>query len=71
MPSHPRNANGQETGELSELFAPDAFIGTVLDTEEMEVTAEAVEAVGVNDIHAVCAEEGEPCDTNRYVWYYI
>lgn len=32
----------QEMGELSELFAPDAFLlCTVLDTEEMEATAEA------------------------------
>lgn len=71
MPIHPRNADDEEMGELSELFAPDAFIGTVLDTDETEVTAEVVEAVGVDDIHAVCAEEGEPCDSNGYVWYYI
>lgn len=42
----------QEMGELSELFAPDSFlISTVLDTEEMEATADAAEVASLSAIN--------------------
>lgn len=53
----------QEMGELSELFAPDAFLlSTVLDTEEMEATAGAAEAVSVTamSIEPTVEEDTKP-----------